>query len=343
MARKNNDKGKLRFLVIDGDEDKRMHIVSILGELGYPGSEQAGDGASAFHILKRRPVDCVISAWTLPQMSGLTLLKIISADEDLYQIPFIIITSIVDRETVIDAGKYGVSTVLLEPVQASTFKLKIDNIFCGKKDRYDDEVKILMGEALKFIKDGEYNKALGVYNQVLELQEDAEVYYNIGYINVAQGKYDEALIAFRKAVMINGNHGRAFTKMGEVHLELNEPDKSEFCFQKAGDIFLDREMHSAAENAFKEVLKLNPKTTNVYNSLGILYRKRHEFKDAIRMYEMALKVDSNDENIYYNLGRALMEDGRIDDAKKQFQRALELEPDFTNAKRMLQTIDVGFD
>ena len=343
MVRKSGKKGKLIFLVIEGDDEKRSHVVGTLRELGYQNCEQAPDGAAAFHILKRRPVDCVISAWKLPQMSGLTLLKIISADEELYQIPFIIMTSIVDRETVIDAGKYGVSTVLLEPVQASKLKLKIDNIFSGKKDKYNSEVKTLMGEALKFTKDGEYNKALGIYNKILELQEDAEVYYNIGYINIAQGKYDEALIAFRKAVMINGNHGRAFTKMGEVHLKLNEPDKSEFCFQKAGDIFLDRDMHAAAENAFKEVLKLNPKTTNVYNSLGILYRKRNEFKDAIRMYEMALKVDSDDENIYYNLGRALLEDGRIEDAKKRFQRALALEPDLTNAKRMLQAIDLGFE
>lgn len=343
MVRKNGEKAKPIFLVVEGDEEKQSHIIDTLRELGHHTYESASDGAAAFHILKRRPIDCVICAWKLPQMSGLTLLKIISADDELYQLPFIILTSIVDRETVIDAGKYGVTTVLLEPVQASTLKVKIDNIFNGKDDPYDLEVEMLMTEARKLTKDGEFNKALGIYNRILELREDAEVYYNIGYINIARDRYDEALIAFRKAVMINGNHGRAFTRMGEVHLKMDEDDKAEFCFQKAGGIFLDRDMHSAAENAFKEVLKLNPGTTNVYNSLGILYRKSHNFKEAISMYQKALKVDSEDENIHYNLGRALLEDGRVEEAKKHFHRALALEPDFTGAKKMLQAIDVGFD
>lgn len=342
MVLENKKKKNPTFLVVDSDGHARTHVIDTLHGLGYRNTEEAADGAAAFHILKRRPVDCIISAWDMPQMNGLTLLKILSADEALYQLPFIIMSRKVDRETVIDAGKYGVSTILLAPVTKAMLEEKINGIFGEKKDVRSDEVKALMSSAQKLSGDGKYQKALAVYNQILDMYEDAEIYYNIGYINVAQGKYDEALIAFRKAVMVNNLHGRAFKKMGDIHLKMDEPEKAEAYFQKAGDIFLDRELHSAAETAFKEVLKLNPKTTNVYNSLGIIYRKRHNYKEAIKMYQMALKVDSDDENIYYNLGRALLEDKRVGEAKKMFGQAMKIAPDFSDAKRMLQAIEVGF-
>ena len=47
--------------------------------------------------------------------------------------------------------------------------------------------------------------------------------------------------------------------------------------QRAGEIYMEKNMSKEAEIAFQEVLKLNPNTTNIYNSLGILYR--HIFKE----------------------------------------------------------------
>jgi len=149
MVRKSGEQVKPIFLVVEGDEEKRTHVIDTLRELGYHNCESASDGAAAFHILKRRPIDCVICAWKLPQMSGLTLLKIISADDELYQLPFIIMTTVVDRETVVEAGKYGVSAVLLEPVQSSLLKIKIDGIFSGRIDNYNLEVNTFMAEAQK--------------------------------------------------------------------------------------------------------------------------------------------------------------------------------------------------
>jgi tetratricopeptide (TPR) repeat protein len=57
---------------------------------------------------------------------------------------------------------------------------------------------------------------------------------------------------------------------------------------------------------------------------------------------MAIKVNPDDENIFYNLGRALLEAKRIEEAKDAFSKAIEINPDFTEAKRMLQAINVGF-
>ena len=342
MAKIKNGKSNTVVLVVHNDGEKRGYVVDVLKKTGFDNVEQVEDGAAAFHVMKRRPVNCVISAWNMPQMNGLTLLRIISADEDLYNIPFIIMTSNINRETVMEAGKYGVTSILLEPFSADSLSHKINSVLSMRKEERVDASEDFFVKAQKLTEEGKYEEALEVYKMMLEAYEDAEVYYNIGYIKTAQEKYDEALIAFRRAVMINNLHARAYKKMGEVHVKKGDPEKAEEYFQKAGDIFLERDMDSEAEEAYKEVLKINPDTTNVYNSLGILYRKQRKYDEALKQYHMAIKVSPDDENILYNLGRALLDADRVDDAKNAFLKAVEVNPDFAEAKKMLQAIELGF-
>ena len=342
MANVDNEKASTVILVVHDDHEKRSYIQGALKKNGYYNIEQVEDGAAAFHVLKRRPVNCVLSAWDMPQMNGLTLLRVISADEELYNIPFIIMASNLSRETVMEAGKYGVTSILLEPFSEEALTQKINSVLSTSKIEQDDSVNEFFSKAKKLMEEGKYDEALQVYKRMLEAYEDAEIYYNIGYIKTAQEKYDEALIAFRRAVMINNLHARAYKQMGKVHVIMGNPEKAEEYFQKAGDIFLQRDMDSEAEEAYKEVLKINPDTTNVYNSLGILYRKQRKYGEALKQYDMAIKVSPDDENILYNLGRALLDADRVDDAKNTFLRAVEVNPDFTEAKAMLQTIKLGF-
>ncbi len=76
--------------------------------------------------------------------------------------------------------------------------------------------------------------------------------------------------------------------------------------------------------------------------LGIIYRKKKDYAGAIKQYEKALKVDADDENIMYNIGRACIENKEVEKAKKMFQQALSVDPDFKEAKKMLQAIEIGF-
>jgi len=89
-----------------------------------------------------------------------------------------------------------------------------------------------------------------------------------------------------------------------------------------------------AELAFNEVIKLNPNTTNIYNSLAILYRKEMEYEKAIQTYNKALKVDPEDENILFNLGRAYFDAEEYQKARDVFRKAHEIYPEFHEAELM---------
>lgn len=342
MTDKNVQKNKVYFLIADADRVKRESLIEMLKSLGYMHFDQAADGTSAFHILKRRPINFIFAAWDMPQMSGITLLKVVSADEELFGIPFVMITSSINRDMVVEAGKYGVTSILLEPVKAQAVEQKINSVFAAGPDAATAKMEDLFAKAKQLTGEGKYDEALTVYREILEGGEDAEVYYNIGYIKAAQGKYDEAIIAFRKAVMLNNLHARAYKMMGEVYLKKGEQSEAEKYFEKAGKIFLERNMDSEAEEVFNEVLRLNPQVVNIYNSLGIIYRRRHNYAEAIKLYRRAIQVDPEDENIYFNLGRACLENKQVDDAKVAFEKALEINPEFHEARKMIHAIEVGF-
>lgn len=341
MAESSLDKGKVSVLIAENIPEKRLERIEMLRKLGYTRITQAADGSAAFHALKRRSIDVILSAVKMPQMNGIALLKVVSSDDELLDIPIVFITDSISKEFVREAGRYGAAGILIEPLDEPALDEKIIEVVQSHEDEKSEEVRDLFAEAHKLVSDGKLDKALKVFESILEVQEDAEVYANMGYIMSAQGKFQEAIVSFRKAVMINNVHAKAYKSIGEVYVKKGEPRQAEQYFQKAGDIFLERDQDSEAEDSFNEVLKLNPDTTNVYNSLGILHRKRNNFKDAVRMYEAALKIDPGDENIYYNLGRAMLEDKRVDDAKAMFNQALKMKPNFQEAKHMLLSIEVG--
>ncbi len=340
MAESNFDRRKVSVLIAENIPEKRLERIELLRRLGYGRITQSADGSAAFHALKRRSIDVILSALKMPQMNGMALLKVVSSDEELLDIPLVFITDTIGKEFVREAGRYGAAGILIEPLDGKILDEKIIDVMRSREDEKSEEINNMFAEAKKLVSEGELDKALNIYESVLAVHDDAEVYANMGYIMSAQGKFEEAIVAFRKAVMINNVHAKAYKSIGEVYVKKGEPEEAKRYFQKAGDIFLERDQDDDAEEAFNEVLRLNPNTTNVYNSLGILHRKRHNYKEAVRMYEAALKIDPADENIYFNLGRAMLEDKRIDDAKTLFKQALKMKPNFSEAKRMLLSIEV---
>jgi len=332
---------KLSVMVVEQNETKRSHIVNILKNIGFIKIELAIDGIVALRILKRRPkpVDIIISNKKLPQINGLLFLKILSADELLFKIPYILITRDIDKELVIEAGKWGVASIMIEPITREQLEERLKSIISGGDYTKKVETEKLLQMGHRLINEGKYDKALSMFKEILDIHEDAEVYFNIGYIKTIQKKFDEAIIAFRRAVMINNFHASAFKNMGAAYEKKGNQEEAQRCYEKAGEIFLQQNKDHEAEEVFKEALNINPDTLNVYNSLGIIYRKQKNYKEAIVQYQKGLKVDPEDENIWFNLGRAFLDNKKPLDAKRAFEKALSLNMNFTDAREMLNKLD----
>ena len=78
---------------------------------------------------------------------------------------------------------------------------------------------------------------------------------------------------------------------------------------------------------------------HVYNRLGIALRRQKKWKKAIEEYMKALKVERKNETIFYNIGTAYLEGNKKKDAVEYFKKALAIDPNFEEAKKILQKID----
>lgn len=336
------NKHTLTILIANALASNRNVLIEMLRAQGFCHFNQASDGIESFQSLKKRSADLIISSMNMIEMNGLALLKIVSADQRLQKVPFILLTNSVNKEVIIESGRHGVSAILLEPVKSELLKEKITSILGNSEKKEENEKELLFKRVNQLIKKGSYENALLLCEELLKENEDAEVYFNIGYVKTAQELFDEALVAFRKAAMINNLHARTHKMIGVVYLKKGDKVKAQASLEKAADIFMDRNMDKEAEIALNDVLKINPDTINVYNSLGIICRKRKDFAGAIQNYQKAMKVSPDDENIMYNLGRAYIENKQVTEAKDCFNNALNIDSNFEEAKKMLTAISVGF-
>ena len=292
-------------------------------------------------MLRVKEFDCIISAWEMPEMTGLALLRVVRNDERFVDLPFFLADSAFTKAKVVKAGQAGITGLIVKPYNSEIIKEKIQDIPEAMGAGAPSEAEITLDEGLKLLESEDHEGALKAFEKLLNEGESAEVYYNIGYVKTAQGQYPEAIDAFRKATQLDRLFAKAFEAMGRAYKELGQPEEAEQCLNKAAEIYLSSEREDQAEEILNEILEVNPDTINVYNTMGVLYRKKGDYPTALKNYEKALKIHPEEPNIHYNIGRIHIEMKNLDKAKSCFNKALALDPGFKEAREILNAIDLG--
>jgi two-component system chemotaxis response regulator CheY len=90
---------------------------------------EVSNGREALDELRRQKADLLITDWHMPGISGLKLLQLIRQDEDLKDIPVLMVTARSNREDVIAAAQGGVNHYIVKPFDAKTLAEKLTRIF----------------------------------------------------------------------------------------------------------------------------------------------------------------------------------------------------------------------
>jgi two-component system chemotaxis response regulator CheY len=121
----------IKILIVDDFSTMRKIIRNILTQLGFKNILEADDGTTALVILKKEKVDLIISDWNMPKMSGVELLKAVRSDENLKDIPFIMVTAEAQKENILEAVKYKVNQYIVKPFTPEILKEKLEKVFGG--------------------------------------------------------------------------------------------------------------------------------------------------------------------------------------------------------------------
>jgi two-component system chemotaxis response regulator CheY len=119
----------INILIVDDFSAMRQIIRNLLHELGFDNTAEADNGQTALPMLKTGDFDFLVTDWSMPGMDGLTLLKTVRADEQLGDLPVLMVTAEAKREQIVDAAEAGVNAYIVKPFTAETLKDKMDKIF----------------------------------------------------------------------------------------------------------------------------------------------------------------------------------------------------------------------
>jgi len=120
-----NDAG-LKILIID---DTPVNI-QLLGEaLAHDFTIQiATSGKKGLQLAKQAPPDLILLDIMMPEMDGNEVCRLLKKDDDLKDIPIIVITALNELETEVQSLALGVADFLNKPINIETARLRINNL-----------------------------------------------------------------------------------------------------------------------------------------------------------------------------------------------------------------------
>lgn len=107
---------KIRLLIIDDAKFIRDLVQKTL-KSEYPSMEitEAVDGRKAQNILQNNSFDLILCDWEMPEMNGIELLQWVRSQEKLQEQPFVLVTSLDQKENVVEALQAGVNDYVTKP------------------------------------------------------------------------------------------------------------------------------------------------------------------------------------------------------------------------------------
>lgn len=101
-------------------------------------------------------------------------------------------------------------------------------------------------------------------------------------------------------------------------------------FEEAVEFYKKKDFDKAKEK-YEEILKINPKSSDVYGNLGVIYKIKGDIQNAIKFYIEAIKLNPKNPFVYNNLGNAFKEIKNYKMAIRAYSDAIKLNPKDFNA------------
>ncbi|MBI4866153.1 MAG: tetratricopeptide repeat protein [Candidatus Wallbacteria bacterium] len=135
----------------------------------------------------------------------------------------------------------------------------------------------------------------------------AEKLTNDGIQALQDGRIDEAIDAYTKAIGIEDKVASTHNNLGHAYERKGNDD--------------------AAIKEYQRAIQLDPKYPLAYNNLGTVYERKGRSVEAMALYRKAIELKPDYANAFYNLGVLYGRAGRYDEAIGAFKKVVDLRPD----------------
>lgn len=132
----------MKVLVVDDDVVSRMVLMHLIDGCGKFEIIEAEDGADAWQQLQGglRP-GIVFCDLRMPRMSGQELLQHVRAHGDLAQVPFVLVSSATDKDTVQQVTLAGATGYIVKPFQSDQVRAHLGAFLDQAANGYEHEAE----------------------------------------------------------------------------------------------------------------------------------------------------------------------------------------------------------
>jgi tetratricopeptide (TPR) repeat protein len=198
-----------------------------------------------------------------------------------------------------------------------------------------------------------------VQQRLSKYPDDFTANYNMGDLQLSQGKTAEAVSSFQKAAQANPRSVLAANELGVALFASNQLLEAEEQFKKALEIepsYTDARFNlagaeasnrkwDAAANNFKRVLAERPENIKTRDHLAAVMTlwgdelaKSGNDADAVARYREAASYTPDDIQVHGRLGMAYARQEKLDESQAEFEMILRIDPRSESAKQAIAAI-----
>lgn len=216
------------------------------------------------------------------------------------------------------------------------------------RERPDDiRTRILVAQSLVHL--GKRDEAFVELNAIPEESRDADSWYAIGRLYMAQGKGKDARSALLAANAMRPNMPdilrsllRLEAPAGQLGIAAErirgavreDPNSARLALLEAR-VELAEGNRDAAEASFQRAVELDPDDATAYQQLAAFYRVTGRLAESIATYERSIEQNPNSARSHERLAILYETSGNMDDAIQNYERAIELDASLGEAKNNL--------
>ena len=124
----------LRILLVDDSKMTRHLALGLLKEFGINEVYQVPNAAKAIKILEKNykektPFDLIFTDINMPGLNGVELLRKIKEHRIFGKTPIIMMSSVGDQDTILQAVDHGADEYIIKPITAEKLEEKIKKVF----------------------------------------------------------------------------------------------------------------------------------------------------------------------------------------------------------------------
>lgn len=214
-------------------------------------------------------------------------------------------------------------------------------------NRNDEAVKVFSKIADHYSKDGFFLKAIAIYKKINKLDPSkldvyaklADLYAKQGLAMEAKSQYQvladfylkhgdphNALGIYRKISDLDPNSINVHVKLADLYVQNNQTAEALKEYDRVGRMLLKRGMLEEAVQVFRKALKIDPKNTELVDSLVTALIEARDYDNARQIVETALESNREHPKLLAMQARIQLGRGDTNGARSTLERALGADP-----------------